>query len=783
MSNKIVYDGFEFTDNQILSGSLSLQNSMIAESLSGDTLTFTITVPAREGLRDSLLRKLFDSSHNRLYAKNQYGDLSSYTYGDTVSYYHDNSLVGKFYVTEVVRVAPLNFMFNCVSAIGLLIHKIHNGGVYGEGQIVYATDLIEEILGDAEVEIDSAFDTALIQGWLPRRSARDNLKEVLFGLGASVLKDSSGNLVIKYNEPETAVQINASKIYMSHTETHPSHATLVTLIEHGYYKSQNVIDEELFNNLNTIEAAVNYTLVFSKPYHSLRAYDGNGTDITSQFVVESGDNYAIIGTTTVNQARLVGKAYVHTQKKLQKRIVNNPLVENEVQVTNATLISALNSANCLERLAAYYGEANEVDMSFVNEGEKTGNMIQFPNVYDYSQSQLGYIKSQNITMSGILKSQSKVATNWQPNHLGNTYNRYIIIDKEELGGLTGNWTVPSSLNGKEAYIVMFSGADGGQGGTSGENGVGGNAIASNDVYIAQIATGVIFRVDLRGPAGTGGQGGQGGTGGHGAKRYGSVKLNMVTGATYSVSLGEGGNGGTVGTLGGEGGQTTFGSYTSDQQDLDGVYVNIVDRAIYCGTGSNGIAGANGGNGGASSQVTCDTTHQISSEVFYESGTNGGAVTVGDVTYSGGNGSAGNNNTADYYRTIGEASTLWWGHHAVGGGGGGGACATGNGTNGGNADTSVRWHSHNTQAIVDGSKKGGAGGNGASPLARPQASTLGKGGDGGHGGGGGGGAGASDVMNNNNNFDPPKVLPNGGAGGTGGTGGKGSDGFCIIYYQE
>ncbi len=56
--------------------------------------------------------------------------------------------------------------------------------------------------------------------------------------------------------------------------------------------------------------------------------------------------------------------------------------ENIVSVTNATLISALNSANVLKRIAAYYSEQQSVTNDIIVGKERPGDEVYFKTVLE-----------------------------------------------------------------------------------------------------------------------------------------------------------------------------------------------------------------------------------------------------------------------------------------------------------------------------------------------------------------------------------------------------------------
>lgn len=759
--NKIVIGTYTFEDNEILSGSVCLTNSPIGESLSVDTFDFTV-VSGYDYFCTALNEYFCFHDNERLVVVGG-AMIGHVNYGQPIEYYHDDELVGKFYLTAITQVERNQYKVESVSAVGLLSYIDHYGGIYGLSSTQYVTDLIEDIIGNIDVTIDSVFDTMMIQGYLPKATARDNLRQVLFAVGASILKDANGDWVITYNQPETATVIQPQNIYLGGKVLSQSHATKVTLTEHSYFVGTNTTAQDIFNNLTSESTAVNQEITFTQPYYDLHAYDANGNEITSTFIRQSGVNYAIIGTANVSKGRITGKPYEHSQRQIVKNTGVVALEAKEIAVTDATLVSPLNSTNCIERLASFYGGANEVNIDIVYDDEKTGELVSFAHPYE-DGNKLGYIKEMDISLSNTLKSQTKIATDWTPNHLGNTYNAYRIIDSNALGGLSGTWQ-SGDLAGKEAYIVLFNGAGGGQGGYDGTAGTNASGVQLVSYIYSQGDPYTFYDVYQPMNAGVGGAGGNGGSAGQPCKKYNGVIISSLA-SSYQVSLGQGGAGGARnGGAGGAGGVTTFGSYRSDVHDLAGTYINIIDGSVYCQNGTNGTKGGNGGNGGTASKSSA-------TPVYANAGANGGNA----GSKVGGSGTAGHTT-----HCTNADNTISWNAN-VGGGGGGGATATANGGVAGQSDTGVVWSWMRASDCVQ-YKKGGDGGNGANAT-QPAITTLGRGATGGHGGGGGGGAGASMSYSLHPTItDEWRPWASGGSAGQGSAGGQGSHGFCVIYYHQ
>ncbi len=259
-------------------------------------------------------------------------------------------------------------------------------------------------------------------------------------------------------------------------------------------------------------------------------------------------------------------------------------------------------------------------------------------------------------------------------------------------------------------------------------------VYSGSAWIALTTqTAGIYSVEYLVIAGGGGGGSQGGGGGAGGYRSSVVgqssgggasaesALNVLSGTSYTVTIGAGGAGGAAGGAnnGVSGNNSVFGSITSTGG----------------GFGAGNSAAGSGGSGGGA---------------YYASGGSAGSGTTGQG-YAGGT----SGNVAPNY----------------GAGGGGGAGAVGqNGTS-----TVAGAGGNGVSSSINGSATTRAGGGGGS------ASYGGSGGAGGSGGGGAGGVGAA----NNAGTSGTSNTGSGGGGGNYNTafaaGGAGGSGIVIIRY--
>lgn len=313
---------------------------------------------------------------------------------------------------------------------------------------------------------------------------------------------------------------------------------------------------------------------------------------------------------------------------------------------------------------------------------------------------------------------------------------------------------------------------GGTGGKGGKNGRAGGSIGQNSL---KKGGGQSWSSEP-----TGGAGGAAGTGGSGGKIY--QKDFILTSLTdkFSVGIGTGGSGGGTDTVGSSGGDSLFtyngttASSATGSSSATG-YTNTFTNVTYAISGSEGVAGGDGGDSGYVS-----SNWNYNNSFRGANSDNGKDVTYNGTTYSGGTaGSIMPRVQNIYYPNYG---TLRVGIMATGGAGGGAAAGKG-GQDGGEGNNSGNWYQQTTIYSW-----AGAGGGGASADAPSAPTTYGNGGNGGNGGGGGGAAGGycnvfTDIDDKATTYRTHVVRAcSGGNGGSGSSGSSGADGCVIIYYS-
>lgn len=720
--NKIVYRGTTY--DRLAAGTVYLSKSLLGDELEPNTLSVTVETESKA--------------------------LLSFEIDDPVTYFYRDNKRGTFYLQSVTQVAWNKYDLYATSAIGLLMKRVHRGGIYSGTS---AESLLSSICGPIPFRMQTRFSSSKLYGWLPyvkppASSARDNFMKVLFALGATVTEDLDGALKIEELWDGVSGDAQKNRMGQGASVVREGKVTSVSLIEHQWVQGGDQTD--LFEGT----AAQGTEIVFDEPMYNLTA--------SGFSILERGANYAKL---SAGSGTLRGTAYVHNTRLIETKILNSS-TENVISVEDQTLISLVNSFGAAKRLANYYKCLETIDAPLVYNLENPGELLTTYHPFDKTNVS-ACIKTEEITMSNKLKSQSTLLVGFTPiRQEGSESYEYHVV----LTG-SGTFTFPEGTTSARAVLIGAGGAgfDGSPGGDSTETWEG-DEIKTTRINLTAPTTSASdsSNVSNRG-AGTPGNGGAGGAAGTPGKVY-EVTFSPSSGSRISYSCGSKGT--SNGALGGE---TTFGSYSSNSGSTSSAgYTDIISGITYAKSGDSGADGGKGGSGADGESV---------------GGVSGGKQEPsGSATRSDSDTQRRSNISMDIDATANFSLG------AAGGGGAGGNSGNNLGTPGGDAEVgSVRLSI--TTGYINAfvyPNKGGTGGDGADGA---DASVYGCSGSG--AGGGGGAGGDSSASSNvsaqyyvynitietrtdfaiNNNAGGAAVRK----GGAGGKGGAGADGCIILYY--
>lgn len=722
--NQIVYGQWVFADAQIQNANIFLTTSLMSDSLEANT--FTADVECED-------RTIVNFERNA-----------------PLVYSHKGVQIGIFYVQDIVRIGPTTYTISATSAIGMLIEGLHYGGIYN-GETV--AEILPGICGSVPYEVKSSLQNIALYGWLPVASPRDNLSQVLFAIGATVKTDLNGILRIEGLWDGVSGSVGEDALYRGQSVEYEAKVTQVVVTEHQY--TEGTEEAELFTG-TTQQGDV---ITFSEPMHNLIA---SGFEIT-----ESGANYAVV---TAGTGTLTGQKYIHSTREISRTVTPYENAENVKSVTDATLVSLINSVAVAERLVNYYKCQETINGDIVLGQQATGDVVTTFHPYDLETVE-SCIESLEINASNTLRATAVQLVGYKPLQI----EQVVTYDEHELLTGSGSWTVPEGVT--EIRVILIAGGQAGYNGEAGEDCPAGGSIIyiDNDQQDTRIPIGQSGSVSASasstangGSAGQGGEGGNAGTPGNILQ----TTLSVSAGDIISYSCGVGGI-----SNGESGGATTFGEYTSEDGGvLPNGYTDLVTGITYGLTGVNGEAGGNGGGPGADGEST-----------------NGA---LGGSGYSAGSDSESRNGVQNVTLRENWSGTASYNNGGGGGGGAGGRSGATNGGNGGDAVKggwlySLNYNQSYSECKNSASGDGGDGANGT------PGETYGSSGSGGGGGGGAGGIGnctanAQHTVSATNDTQSPSytldawartIVPpqGGGNGGAGGLGGAGKEGCIIIYY--
>lgn len=725
---KITYKNWTFLFSQTESAKPTREQSLSCESISADTLTAVVRC------NDPTIMAFAKNDPIRVWENDS--DASMQTY----------------YLRSITRTGATSYRLVAWSAVGLLAAMAHKGGIY-TGQTV--AEVIKEICGNVPVVVKSVFANTKLYGWLPYcqpkadrrgKSARDNLVQVLFAIGAYLTTDLNGVLHIDALWDGASSTIGSNRMYASGGKvSYSDPVSAVTVTEHQYIAGTD--EKELFSGTSQQGDII----TFSEPMHSLTA--------TGFTILESGANYAKISS---GSGSLKGKTYIHNTRLVTQTVTENA-AENVKSVTDATLVSLVNSSAVAKRLADYYKCRETITNGIVSGQEKPGHVVSVYHPYDKKMVS-ACIVSLDTTMSGTLKSEMAALVGFLPPQPETTeyYDERVLLTG------SGTWTVPEGVT---TYTKVLIG--GGQGGSSGHQGES-PAVRTPKSWTEKYDALRRFVGLNNGVSMEGGKGGEPGEAGEGGKVLVETVTDAVPGAKVPYACGKGGYGGVFSQgndAGAPGTATTMGGATSDTgSSSEAGYTDAITGEVFAAKGKSGIAGSPG-NG--YKWINGNYTYQPSP-----------SITVDGVIYSAGK----DKEEVEEKDGRGDYKIAPYGYvgYSWRGGYGGGAAAGSNGNDGlanGSGDAYIG--SSSAFATVT-AARGGAGAD-AKPPAKE--SRYGCGGTSGHGGGGAGSNGVADAhQTSSENISVSQASLTArdtqpAPGGRGSNGGEAGDGCIIIYYHK
>ena len=299
-----------------------------------------------------------------------------------LSVYFNGQLKATTFVKKSTRKAKRLWSIQSEDYIGLMDSIPYYGGIYTNKN---AVELLTDIFAVAKVpySIDDVFADAVVTGYIPFTTCRDALMQVAFAIQAVI--DTSNSKVVKVFSLEEDVKqtIPLNRIKQGQNFVDDETVTGVEVAVHSYKPITETVD---VYDANESGIGQNIFVKFSEPLHNLSITNG------SFAVDEKGNelkhkNYAVINANA--NCILRGQQYEHTTQVRRK---NNPIVlaseiEKIVAINNATLVSADNINDVLDKCYSWLTKTNTTNLKIVE-----GKHIKYGESVKYGQKKYGTFK-------------------------------------------------------------------------------------------------------------------------------------------------------------------------------------------------------------------------------------------------------------------------------------------------------------------------------------------------------------------------------------------------------
>ena len=262
-----------------------------------------------------------------------------------LSVYFNGELRSVCFVTSSARESKSVWRVETEDYIGQLSKLTFTGDIYVDKN---AKELLESIFSQANIplEIDSALNDSVISGHIPICDCREAVRQICFAIGAVCTTSNRKNVYIYKLSNEITQTIPLSRIRQGQSFSIEDRVTEVRVTAHSFEKM--ITQTELYK---ADESGIGDEIFvqFSAPMYNLTIKNGEILK-NSDNSLKSSANYAIIKA----EAGCVLKGYeygdVATVYTKRNDIISISDLENVVEVTDATLVTAANVNQVLDRV-------------------------------------------------------------------------------------------------------------------------------------------------------------------------------------------------------------------------------------------------------------------------------------------------------------------------------------------------------------------------------------------------------------------------------------------------
>lgn len=271
--------------------------------------------------------------------------------------------MGTFYLSDWENSGDTLADFTAVDAVGLLDGAPYDGGVYD----TTAGALAADILDGYSYTLDEELAAARVQGYLAAGTRREALQQLAFAVGA-VVDCSRSDLIRISPAPARASGMiaydrkfqNGSKVTLNPL------ITAVAVTAHRYQAED--APSELYKD--TLEPGT-YQVTFSAPAVA------DSLTVTGATLAGRGVNRCTLAVSKAGEVCVTGRKYVDSTIILRRAAANLPpnAQDNELTVTDATLVSPDRATAVADRVLDYYAQRYEQTFRMIAGDEKLADRL------------------------------------------------------------------------------------------------------------------------------------------------------------------------------------------------------------------------------------------------------------------------------------------------------------------------------------------------------------------------------------------------------------------------
>ena len=271
--------------------------------------------------------------------------------------------MGTFYLSDWENSGDTLADFTAVDAVGLLDGAPYDGGVYD----TTAGALAADILDGYSYTLDTELAAERVQGYLAAGTRREALQQLAFAVGA-VVDCSRSDLIRISPAPARASGMIAydRKFQDGSKVTLNPLITAVAVTAHRYQAEDAT--SELYKD--TLEPGT-YQVTFSAPAVA------DSLTVTGATLAGRGVNRCTLTVAKAGEVCVTGRKYVDSTIILRRAAANLPpnAQDNELTVTDATLVSPDRATAVANRVLDYYAQRYEQTFRMIAGDEKLADRL------------------------------------------------------------------------------------------------------------------------------------------------------------------------------------------------------------------------------------------------------------------------------------------------------------------------------------------------------------------------------------------------------------------------